>query len=156
MPSRIVERPAFTVAGVATNTSQETQAADAAPLAARFFAPGFADSLQGRVDPSTTYAVHTDYNEADETYRLILGFEVDAAAVQPDGVDVMVVPAGRYTVFTAVGPQPQASIDAWNDITAWRSGADLVRSGAASFEVHDDRVRSATPQVEIYIPATAA
>jgi predicted transcriptional regulator YdeE len=71
-------------------------------------------------------------------------------------VEVIVVPGGRYTVFTAVGPQPQASIETWRKIMAWRFGPDLVRTGAASFEVHDDRVRSATPEVDIYIPAVAA
>ena len=105
MRSRIVERRAFTVAGTAVNTSQANQAADAAQLAVRFFTPGFADSLEGRVDPSTTYAVYADYDEADETFRMILGFEVDPAAAQPAGIDVLAVPAGRYTVFTAVGPQ---------------------------------------------------
>lgn len=156
MQSRIVERPAFTVAGLAVSTSRDSQAADAGPLAARFFAPGFAASLSGRLDPSATYAVHADYDAADETYRLLLGFEVDPSAPQPAGVDVMVVPAGRYTVFTAVGPQPQASIEAWKEIMAWRFGPDLVRSGVASFEVHDERVRAPTPEVDIYIPATAA
>jgi predicted transcriptional regulator YdeE len=156
LQQRTVERPAFAVAGLAVRTSQARQALDAGPLAARFFAPGFAESLNGRTDPSATYAVHAGYDAADETYRLFLGFEVDPLAQQPADVDVIVVPAGRYTVFTAVGPQPQASIDAWREILAWRSGPDLVRSGVASFEVHDDRVRGATPEVDIYIPAVAA
>lgn len=156
MQSRIVERPAFAVAGIGVTTSVATQAADAAPLAARFFAHGFAASLNGRINPSATYAVHTGYDPTAETYRLLLGFEVDPRAAQPAGVEVMVVPAGRYTVFTAAGPQPQASMEAWREIMTWRSGPDLVRTGVASFEVHDDRARSETPEVDIYIPATAA
>jgi len=156
MLSRNVERTSFTVAGLAVRTSQARQALDAGPLAARFSAPGFADSLRGRVDPSATYAVHTDYDPANETYRLILGFEVEDGIAQPPGVEIFVVPAGRYTVFTAIGPQPQASIEAWKAIQAWRSGPGLIRSGVASFEVHDDRVRAPAPQVEIYIPAVAA
>ena len=156
MQQRTVDRPAFAVAGLAVRTSQATQAVDAGPLAARFFAPGFAESLAGRTDPRATYAVHAGYDSRDESYRLFLGFEVDPLAQQPPGVDVIVVPAGRYTVFTAIGPQPQASIETWAEILAWRSGPDLVRSGAASFEVHDDRVRGETPEVDIYIPAVAA
>jgi predicted transcriptional regulator YdeE len=155
MRTRTVERATFSVAGLGVTTCRATQAADAGPLAERFFAPGFAESLGGRVDPSATYAVHAGYDEKDETYRLVLGFEVDPAACQPAGVEIMVVPAGRYTVFTAVGPQPQASIHAWAQIIAWRTGPDLVRSGAASFEVHDERVRADTPEVDIYVPLTA-
>ena len=154
MQSRIVDRPAFTVAGLAVNTTRASQAADAGPLAARFFTPGFAASLNGRLDPAATIAVHADYDAADESYRLLLGFEVDPSATQPAGVDVLAVAAARYTVFTVVGPQPQASIDAWAGITAWRGAPDLVRTGAVSFEIHDDRVRGAVPEVDIYIPAT--
>lgn len=156
MQSRVIERPAFAVAGLGVTTSVATQAADAAPLAARFFANGFAASLNGRVDPRATYAVHTGYDPVAETYRLLLGFEVDPLAPQPAGVEVMLVPAGRYTVFTAAGPQPQASVEAWRDIMTWRAGPDLVRTGVASFEMHDDRARGETPEVDIYIPATAA
>jgi AraC family transcriptional regulator len=156
MQSKIVERPAFTVAGVAMRTSRATQAADAPGLAARFFAPGFAESVEGRLDPASTYAAHADYDEGTGTYRLVLGFEVDPGAPQPPGVDVLQVPAGQYTVFTATGPQPQASIEAWKEIMAWRPGPGLVRAGRVSFEVHDDRARAPVPQVDIYIPAVAA
>ena len=40
MQHRIVDKPAFTIAGVAVNTSMANQAADAPALAARLFAPG--------------------------------------------------------------------------------------------------------------------
>lgn len=153
MQTRVVDKPAFTLAGLAVDTSQANQAVDAGPLAARFFAPGFTYSLAGRTDPTATVALHANWNPEDETYRLMFGCEVDPAAVQPDGVEVVTVPAARYTVFTATGPQPQASIDAWTEITAWRGRPDVVRTGTVSFEVHDARARAAVPQVEIYIPA---
>jgi predicted transcriptional regulator YdeE len=156
MQHRIVDKPAFTIAGVAANTSVATQAADAPMLAARLFAPGFADALRGRVDPAATYALHADFDPEAQTYRFVLGFEVDVAERQPKGVDVLRVPAARYTVLTAVGPQPEASIDAWKEITAWRVGAGVRPTGAVSFEIHDARVRGLTPEVDIYIPAVAA
>ena len=61
LSTKIVERPAFSVAGLAVATSRAGQAADAGPLAARFFAPGFAESVAGRLDPSATYAVHSSH-----------------------------------------------------------------------------------------------
>lgn len=156
MQHRIVDKPAFAIAGVAVNTSMANQAADAPTVAARLFEPGFADALKGRVDPAATYALHADFDPEAQTYRFVLGFEVDVTAFQPEGVDVLRVPAARYTVFTAVGPQPQASIDAWKEITSWRGRPELRRTGAVSFEIHDARVRGPTPEVDIYIPAVVA
>lgn len=156
MRTRVVEKPAFTLAGLAVATSQAAQAADAAPLAARFFAPGFLDALQGRLDRAATVALHADWDPGDETYRLMFACEVEPQAVQPDGVERVHVPAGRYTVFTAVGPQPQASIDAWEVIKGWRARPDVIRTGSVSFELHDARVRGPVPEVDIYIPAVVA
>ncbi len=152
MRTRIVDKPAFILAGLGVDTRQADQAADAAPLAARFFAPGFVDSLRGRVDPEATVALHADWNPDGETYRLMFGCEVDGPD-QPDGVEVVEVSAGRYTVFTAVGPQPQASIDAWEEINGWRGRPDVVRTARVSFSIHDARSRAQVPEVDIYIPA---
>jgi predicted transcriptional regulator YdeE len=155
MQTRLVDKPAFILAGLAVDTSQAHQAADATPLATRFFAPGFMAGLRGRTDPTATVALHANWNPDDETYRLMFGCEVEGAD-QPDGVEVVRIPAARYTLFTAVGPQPQASIDAWKEITAWRGRPDLVRTGPVSFEIHDARARGALPEVDIYIPAIPA
>ena len=152
MRTRVVEDPGFILAGLAVDTSQPRQAADAGPLAIRFFAPEFMASLRGRIDPDETVALHADWNPATETYRLMFGCAV-AEAEQPDGVEVVEVPPGRYTVFTAVGPQPHASIEAWKVIALWRSEPGVTRTGGISFEVHDARARAATPAVDIYIPA---
>ena len=152
MHTRIVEKPAFILAGAGVATSQATQAADAGPLAARVFAPAFLASLRDRVDPQATAALHADWNPVDQTYRLMLGCEVGNAD-QPPGVEVFHVPAGRYTVFTAVGAQPQASITAWEEINAWRRQADVQATGTVSFTVHDARARAPVPEVDIYIPA---
>jgi predicted transcriptional regulator YdeE len=152
MRTRVVKKPAFILAGLAVDTSHANQATDAGPLAARFFAPGFLAALRGRTDPEATVALHANWNPEGETYRLMFACEV-ADADQQAGVEVVHVPAGRYTVFTAAGPQPQASIDAWKEITAWRGRPNLVRTATVSFEVHDARARGAAPEVDIYIPA---
>ncbi len=152
MLTRITDKPAFILAGLAVDTSQADQAADAGPLAARFFAPGFLAALRGRVDPEATVALHANWNPDGETYRLMFACEVSESD-QPDGVEVVHVPAGRYTVFTARGPQPQASIAAWEEINRWRGRPDVVRTGTVSFEIHDARARGPVPAVDIYIPA---
>jgi AraC family transcriptional regulator len=152
MRTRIIDDPGFILAGLATDTSQPNQAADARPLAIRFFDPAFMAVLRGRIDPDETVALYSNWRPGTETYRLMFGCAV-AQAEQPDGVEVMDVPPGRYTVFTAVGPQPQASIEAWKAIALWRSEPGVTRTGTVSFEVHDARARAATPAVDIYIPA---
>ena len=150
---RIVERPGFTVAGVSVATSREAQAEDAGRAAARFFAPDFARRIAGLIDPQVTYALHADWSETDRTYVFWLAYEVEPAARQPDGIDVLHVPAAAYTVFEAVGPQPDASIEAWKRIEAWRHGPAVRRTGGPSFEVHDPRRSQPVPVAEIYIPA---
>ena len=155
MRTRLVDHDAFTVAGLAVDTSQATQAADAGPILARLFDPGFAGTIQARLDPEETFALHSDFNPDGETYRLTLGWRVDPAARQPAGVAVVTVPAARFTVLAAEGPQPQASMAAWEHIRTWRGRGDVVRTGAISFERHDARTRGASAVSEIFIPAVA-
>jgi predicted transcriptional regulator YdeE len=155
MRTRIIDDPGFILAGLATDTSQPSQAADAGPLVVRFFAPDFIAGLRGRIDPDETVALYANWNPAAETYRLMFGCAV-AETDQPAGVEVVHVPPARYTVFTAVGRQPQASIEAWKRIALWRTEPDVVTTGAVSFEVHDSRIRRETPEVDIYVPAVRA
>lgn len=152
MRTRVVDDPGFIVAGLATDTCQASQAADAGPLAIRFFAPEFMAGLKGRIDPDETVALYANWRPADATYRLIFGCAV-AEPGQPEGVEVFEVPPARYTVFTALGRQPQASIEAWKAIAMWRSEPGVVTTGNVSFEVHDGRLRRPTPEVDIYVPA---
>jgi len=152
MRTRVIDDPGFILAGLVTDTTQPTQAADAGPLAIRFFAPDFMGALRGRIDPDETVALYSNWRPEAETYRLMFGCAV-AEPRQPEGVEVMDVPPARYTVFTAVGRQPHASIEAWKAIAAWRAQPGVVSTGAVSFEVHDARIRAATPEVDIYVPA---
>lgn len=152
MRTRIVDDPGFILAGLATDTTQSNQAADAGPLAIRFFEPAFMAALRGRIDPDETVALYSHWRPEDETYRLMFGCAV-AELNQPEGVEVMDVPPARYTIFTAVGRQPHASIEAWKAIAAWRAQPGVVSTGIVSFEVHDARIRAATPEVDIYVPA---
>lgn len=155
MRTRVVEDPGFILAGLAADTTQADQAAKAGPLAIRFFAPAFMAALRGRIDPDETVALYADWKPDAGTYRLMFGCAV-AEAEQPDGVEVFHVPPARYTVFTAIGPQPLASIEAWKVIALWRAEAGVKRTGAVSFEVHDARIRATPPQVDIYVPAVRA
>lgn len=142
------------LAGLSIDTRQPTQAADAGTLVIRFFAPDFMAGLRGRIDPDETVALYRNWDPAAETYRLMFGCAV-AEADQPQGVEVVHVPPARYTVFTAVGRQPQASIEAWKTIALWRTQSDVIATGGVSFEVHDARLRAARPEVDIYVPAVS-
>jgi len=155
MRTRVIDDPGFILAGLATDTTQPNQAADAGPLAYRFFAPDFMSALRGRIDPEETVALYANWRPERETYRLMFGCAV-ADPVQPDGVEVMNVEPARYTVFTAIGRQPYASIEAWKCIAAWRAQPGVSATGAVSFEVHDGRIRASNPEVDIYVPAVRA
>lgn len=155
MRTRVVDDPGFILAGLATDTTQARQAADAGPLAIRFFDPGFMAGLRGRIDPDETVALYAGWRPSDDSYRLMFGCVV-AELEQPEGVEVVQAPPARYTVFTAVGRQPQASIEAWKVIALWRTEPGVIPTGQVSFEVHDARIRRQTPEVDIYVPAVRA
>lgn len=157
MTTRVVNKSAFTIAGITIETSMKTQDEDAYSLFQQFIQPGFIDSIPNKVDPSTSYSLHTEWSEKDETYRLTLGYEIRDIEKLPTHLDVITIPATEYTVFTAVGELPDASIEMWEHIAKWRRKMALRKTGIASFEVHDSRSRQGpNSQIDIYIPSVAA
>jgi predicted transcriptional regulator YdeE len=152
MIPHIVEKTAFTIVGVAAKTSFTKQAEDAALLSAKLNQPGLIASIARKTNPEALYALNMDYKPADQSYLMILGYEVEDTRAVSANLYVLAVPATKYSVFTAVGPQPSASIDAWQEIMALRGRPDFRATGPVSFEIHDARSRLPIPEVDIYIP----
>ena len=112
----------LTVAGVAVRTANRAEAdpetASIPALWQRFFKEQ--KRIPSRRDQDVIIAVYTAY-ESDHTgeYSLIVGAEVSAATVVPQGLVSVDVPPGRYLVFTAEGEMPAALINTWIEI--WES-----------------------------------
>jgi predicted transcriptional regulator YdeE len=108
---RIVERPAFTVVGLALRTSN-SRPDQIGGLWQEFYARNVPSLIPNRKSDHV-YSVYIDY-EGDHTkpYTLVIGCEADVGDV-PTGLTVKNVPAAKYAVFSASGKQPDSVITAW-------------------------------------------
>src|SRR4051794_19458744 len=99
----------LTVVGVAARTTNRAEADPATAtipaLWQRFFREQ--EQIPGRRDRDIVVGVYTAY-ESDHTgeYSLIVGGEVSDTSSVPEGLVSVVVPPGRYLVFSAEGEMP--------------------------------------------------
>lgn len=149
---KLVACEALEVAGIAirTNNASERDPATARipGLWKRFFGENIAGQIPNGKPGAAPLGVYTDY-ESDHTgpYSLIAGLETSAPEPVPHGMRRLTIPAGRYLVFTAAGPMPQALIAGWMHIWSYFSTDTRYRRAyTADFE------RYAGPErVEIHI-----
>lgn len=127
MQSTIRTRPAFTIVGVARRVSNDHPEQIGA-LHREFWAKGGIAQITNRTSDDI-YAMYTDY-DGDHTkpYTMIIGCEAPAAV--GEGLTAKHVPAAKYAVFDARGPQPATIIATWQHI--W--GADLPRAFTSDFD----------------------
>ena len=107
-------------------------------LWARFYQEGMGEQIPGRIDPSTTLGVYTNY-EDDHTgaYTLLIGVEVERLDEVPDGMKGIAIPAADYLVFPAHGPLPDAITETWSQIWNWFSDDKwLRRSYISDIEIY--------------------
>jgi predicted transcriptional regulator YdeE len=142
----------FTVVGVAARTTNRAEAdSETARIPAvwqRFFSEQ--ERIRNRREPEVVIAVYTAY-ESDHTgeYSVIVGAEVSAATVVPQGLVSVAVPPGRYLVFTAEGGMPAALINTWIEIWEYFARTSKYqRAYSADFERHD---RNRPSAVDIYV-----
>ncbi len=100
--------------------------------------------LPRRLARGKPFVVYFDYEEPPQgAYSVLLGYQVVGQADVPPGLGGLYVPAGRYLMFTALGPKPQAPAQAWREIRAYfaQPGAP-PRAYTYDFEVHEDPGRT--------------
>ncbi|MEV7778610.1 AraC family transcriptional regulator [Kitasatospora sp. NPDC088351] len=126
MEYRIVEKPEFRVVGRRTRVPLVCEGVNPAIAA---FIQGLDQETVARIsalsgpEPEGIVSVTEHLSESREE-----GSELDyyhavvasSEAVVPDDLDVRVVPAGSWAVFTSTGPFPQALQEMWRDVyTQW-------------------------------------
>jgi predicted transcriptional regulator YdeE len=153
METKIVERDAFTVVGIATRTSNQLEADPASAkipgLWQRFFAEGITGRVTNARNNGTIFGVYTEYeSDLSAPYTLFVGCETDGSGDAPGGLTQVNVPAQRYLVFTATGEIPQAVIDAWGYIwNYFENTVDYMRAYTTDFEMY----HPSGTQVDIYV-----
>lgn len=128
----IQKQEGFDVIGLSARVRNDDPAGIAA-LWSQFYKSGLRKRLPNVVG-SNTYGVYHDY-EGDQSapYMMTIGYRVPAGAACPVDLSRVSIPPQAYTVFEAVGAQPQALISQW--ATIWRS--DLDRAYVADFDNYD-------------------
>jgi predicted transcriptional regulator YdeE len=154
---KIILRGEFNLIGISTETSNPRESdpdtAKIAGLWKKFFEENWNERIPNRLNEHLIYGGYTNYeSDVSGQYTLIVGGEVKNLETVPDGMTGVVIPAGRYMIFTARGKMPEALISTWQEIwNFFSSQSKFSRAYTADYEVHD-RTKSADPSVvEIYI-----
>jgi predicted transcriptional regulator YdeE len=131
MDYQMVPRPAFTVAGISLRTSN-AEPEKIGGLWQQFYSGDFGSRIPDKKSDDI-YSLYMEY-EGDHTqpYTLVIGYEASPSAAIPSGMVAKTVPAAKYAVFTAMGPQPQTVISIWEYV--WSAG--LQRTYSGDFDVY--------------------
>ncbi|MCX7600761.1 MAG: GyrI-like domain-containing protein [Meiothermus sp.] len=137
----------FFVAGYEVRTSQR---AEADPQTAKI--PALWEKIERgelellipkRLAKGKPFVVY--YNHQDPPhgpYSVLLGYQVIGSDDVPPGLSGLNVPAGRYLMFTALGPRPGSVVQAWHFIQSYfeQPGAPR-RAYTFDYEVHENSQR---------------
>lgn len=154
MPSepKLTTRDVFTATGIEVRTDNAREMNPAtgqiAGLWQRFFQENIPGNIPGKQPAGVPLGIYTDY-ESDHTgrYTLIAGVAVTQAGSTPQGMRSVTIPAGKYLVFTATGPMPQAVFEIWGQIWKYFSAeSKYQRAYSTDFEEYHGG-----DKVEIYI-----
>ena len=133
--------PGMTIVGISIRTSN-SRPEEIGTLWGRFRSENPIAAISGRLSDEI-YSLYLDY-EGDHTqpYTLLLGYAVRPEAGVPKGLMLRHVPASKYAVFDASGPQPATLIATWAAIwqmpldRAYKADFDLYRAdGTVSVHV---------------------
>ena len=101
---------------VRTRNADEAQPSSAkiGPMWQRFFAEGLYQTIPGKQLESPVYGVYSGYeSDARGLFDVTAGVATLAPAT---GFESLVIEPGRYLVFEARGPMPQAIISTWQRV----------------------------------------
>ena len=126
--------PSFTLAGLKlpgfTSNKDNQSAIDCGKLWERFMR----DGIQGKIDDKVSddiFAVYYNYksNYLDD-FEYFIGCKVHPDVLQPEGIQILQVPTGKYTHINAEGSIPECIGETWQEI--WNS--EIPRAYSFDFE----------------------
>ncbi|WP_395607348.1 GyrI-like domain-containing protein [Pseudomonas sp. B22129] len=132
---------------VRTRNADEMQVSSAkiGPMWQRFFGEGVYEKIPGKQPESPVYGVYSGYeSDAHGLFDVTAGVSTHAPA---QGFESLVIEPGRYLVFEAQGPMPDAIIQAWQRVWAYFEQPDVeARAFVTDFELYQ-----ADNQAQVYI-----
>lgn len=144
----LVEQPDCLVVGISCRIAGPEAAVQDIPRQWKKF---FKEDVPGRISPkasSDVRALYYDYGE-DGSYAFLVGCPVTALNTMPEGMVGVLIPAGTYALFRAIGEVPTSVGEMWK--TIWNE-PNLCRTYRVDYEVYGEGFFSRFPQeVEIYV-----
>lgn len=117
-------------------TNENNQAiTDCGNLWQEFMKEGVAARIPGKLNEELLAAYHDYDGDYTQPYAFFIGCKVSPGTVVPEGLNSLVIPAGKYQKITAKGKFPDCVANAWREI--WKT--DLPRAYTVDFEVYDER-----------------
>jgi predicted transcriptional regulator YdeE len=143
----LVEMDEFLVMGIEVMTSESLEHGPATarlPLLWRtFFAEKIEEKIPHRKDPNEHVGVYADYDRDSKSrtfgaYAALAGCEVTEVGDDvPEGLVAMPVPAGKYLLFEARGPMPEAVVRTWDEIKKYfETNGHYERAYAVDFDLY--------------------
>ncbi len=124
---------------------------DTSQLWKQFYAEGFNDKVQGKVNPSEVLGVYSNYeSDCNGYYDYTIGYEVSPEADVPEGFGKMSIPKADYAKFelTEALPICEKIKRLWNNV--WQ--ADINRKYSIDFEIYDENTAmSENPKIQVFI-----
>jgi predicted transcriptional regulator YdeE len=152
MVLNLVEKPAFTVIGIAGRTRNALEMSGDGIIArqwGRFLQENLLTLIPDKADEAIR-AVYTEYSsDQDGEYTFMIGARVKSAASIPVGMVAKTIPGGKYAVFLSeCGPVERIVPETWQRI--WK--AEITRAYSADYEIYDERAAAPSKaQVEVCV-----
>ncbi|MNH86232.1 Bacterial transcription activator, effector binding domain [compost metagenome] len=157
MSQEYIHGPELRLAGLSCRTTNSQEAGPSGQIPGlweAYFKSAIADRIQAE-HPHFIYALYTDYeSDASGAYTLLIGHELSGSeSADLSGLEVAVVPAAKYKVFTTNrGPVHEVVVEAWGRIWSYFQNAEEQRAYTGDYELYDARdLNPNDAVVQIYI-----
>ena len=142
MEPKLTTSEAIKVIGIEVGTTNQLEMNPATAkipgLYARYYQDHIAEKIPHKKKDGSMLGVYTNY-ESDHTgaYTLVIGVPVTSLDAIPAQMTGVTIPAGKYLVFQARGPMPQALIETWTTIWNYFPGhPGYKRAYTTDYEIH--------------------
>jgi predicted transcriptional regulator YdeE len=132
----------FTIIGLTVRTTNQggQSQKDISDLYGRFFSNQFADKIPGKISADLICAYTQYESDMNGPYTVMLGFKVSDNVKAPEGLEMIIIPAMNYQVFTSTDARPETVVQTWMKI--WQS--EIPRAYQTDFDIYlqDGRVET--------------
>ncbi|GEM_PF-997561 len=157
-PTRVVELPTFTLAGISavtTNADELNGNGKIGKLFEQFHSNNIVSQLKQYQQQPGHFSCYYNYEDNDAgQYEIMVGLHVKETPQDqfPEYINTFTIPSAKYAVFvTEQGPIIEVVQRAWSYIWEWSKQSGYERAFSGDFEYYDQHINPNDGQAEIYI-----